>query len=332
MPGESQPGMRGFRCDMLDRSTITVALLPLVLIAAHAGVQAPSQNPPRCCAVGSGPRAADQDDTALTNEQIHALVARALESQRSDDAALAQYERIERVFTRGNGKEVADKEIVNRVIPTGSDVVRVELARNGKPADEVTLEQEWRGVERVLTVESRPDDPVAKLDYERALRKKHDRAEMEDAFAKAFIFRWVGRGKMQGTTVVQFTFNPDPAYKAFPRLAALYAHAHGNIWLEESTAHVVRLDGELSSDVSFGAGVLAKVYQGGRFTFEQTEVAPGVWLPAHATYDFAGRKFLFGMAIHEQVDDSEYRRVGPPEETLWLVRREHPAVSTGPSH
>jgi hypothetical protein len=316
---------------MLDRSSITLALLPLVLLAAHAGVQVGSQNPPSCCAMGSAPRGADQDDTPLTNEQIHALVARALESQRSDDASLTQYERIERVFTRGSGKEVADKEIISRVIPTGSDVVRVELARNGKPADESTLEQEWRGVERVLAVESRPDDPIAKQDYERAQRKKHERAEMVDAFAKAFLFRWVGRGKMQGTTVVQVTFNPDPAYKPSPRLAALYSHAHGNIWLEESTAHVVRLDAELSSDVSFGAGVLAKVYQGGRFTFEQTEVAPGVWLPAHATYDFAGRKFLFGMAIHEQVDDSDYRRVGPPEETLLLVRREHPAVP-GPSH
>lgn len=311
---------------MLDRSSIAAALLPLFLLAAQASP--PSQNPSGCCATGSVHRDSGQSGVPLTADQIQALVARALEGQRRDDAALAEYERIEHTFSRGSGN-VPDKEIINRVIPTGTDVVRVELARNGKPAGPAALEQNWRGVERILLIESHPDDPIAKIDYERALKKKRERAEMVDAFAKAFLFTWVGRGTIAGTTVVQFAFNPDPAYKAATRFAAVYSHAHGYIWLEETTAHVVRVEAELNSDVSFGAGVLAKVYRGGRFTFEQTEVAPGIWLPAHSTYNFDGRKFLFGMAVHEKVDNSDYRWIGPPAEALLLVRREHPALSSG---
>ncbi len=314
-----------FGCRMSERSSITLALLPLVLMAAHTGMQVRPQR-----AAGRSPATAQhgatQDDTPLTSEQIHALVGRALESQRGDDVALMQYERTERTFTRGNGKDVPDKEVISRVIPTGTDVIRVELARNGKQADAAALEEQWHAVERTLAIESRPDDPVARQDYERSLKKRHERAAMLDAFGKAYLFRWAGRGNMHGATVVQLRFDPDPAYKTSMRLAAVYSHAHGNIWLVESSAHVVRLEAELASDVSFGGGVFAKVYEGGRFTFEQSEVAPGVWLPAHATYNFEGRKFLFGMALHEQVDDSDYRRVGPPQEALLLVRREHPAL------
>lgn len=316
---------------MLDRSSITVVLLPLFLVAAYTGAQS-SQNPAGCCAAGTAGRDAGQSDTPLNNTQIDALVARALESQRRDDAALAEYEHIEHTVSRGNGKDVPDKETLTRVIPTGADVVHVELARDGRPADPAALEQDWRGVERILQIESRSDDPAAREDKERALRKKRERAEMVEAFGKAFVFHWVGRGTLSGRTVVQLSFDPKPGYRATTRFASLYSHARGNIWIEEATTHVVRIEAQLSTDVSFGAGVLAKVYRGGRFTFEQSEVAPGVWLPAHSTYDFDGRKFLFGMAVHEQVDESDYRRIGPPEQALLLIRREHPALFSSPIH
>ena len=265
----------------------------------------------------------------MSGIQIHDLVARALESQRKDDAALAEYERTEHSITKGNGKDIPDKDIVTRIIPTGADIVHIELSRNGKPTDPAILEQQWRGLEKILQIESHPEDPIAKLDYERATKRKRERAEMIDAFAKAFTFHWVGRGMLGGTTVVEFSFEPDPEYRSAIRYGNLFAHAHGKIWLEETSAHVVRFEAQLNSDVSFGGGVFAKVYRGGHFTFEQREVAPGVWLPAYFTYDFDGRKFVFGMSVHEQVEDSEYRHVGPPEQALLLMRREHPGGGAG---
>jgi hypothetical protein len=38
------------------------------------------------------------------------------------------------------------------------------------------------------------------------------------------------------------------------------------------------------------------------------------------------------MAVHEQVDESDYRRIGPPEQALLLIRREHPALFSSPIH
>jgi hypothetical protein len=55
---------------------------------------------------------------------------------------------------------------------------------------------------------------------------------------------------------------------------------------------------------------------------EQSEVAPGVWLPTLYTYDVDGRKFLFGFSIHERTEASRYRRVGPPAQEIEVIRAE----------
>jgi len=49
---------------------------------------------------------------------------------------------------------------------------------------------------------------------------------------------------------------------------------------------------------------------------EQSEVAPGIWLPTLYTYDVDGRKFLLGFGVHERTDVSHYRHVGPPSQSI----------------
>ncbi len=55
---------------------------------------------------------------------------------------------------------------------------------------------------------------------------------------------------------------------------------------------------------------------------EQSEVAPAVWLPTHYQYDVTGRKFIFGVSVHETIEVSRYKRIGPPAEALATIRRE----------
>jgi len=59
---------------------------------------------------------------------------------------------------------------------------------------------------------------------------------------------------------------------------------------------------------------------------EQREVAPNVWMPTHYSYDFDGRKFIFSLNVHERMEYTDYLRVGPPEEALAVIRREHPSI------
>ena len=55
---------------------------------------------------------------------------------------------------------------------------------------------------------------------------------------------------------------------------------------------------------------------------EQSEVAPGVWLPTLYTYDVDGRKFMFGFGVHERTEVTRYRHLGPPEQSIQIIRNE----------
>lgn len=272
---------------------------------------------------------ADQDEgkrseTPLTAQEIRNLVQRAVENQRQNDLLLDEYARTEHSLFHGNGKET-QKDVICRVIPAGQGVIRVELERDGKTSDAAFLEQQWHGVAQALVAESHGRSPHVGNFYYRE-RHAHDRADMVTAIGKAFIFRWAGRFSVNGRSVVKLNFEPDPTYRSSARFAALYAHSKGTAWVDESSAELIRAEAELTDDVSWGAGIIAKLYRGGKFTYEQRQVMPGVWLPTRYAYDFDGRRFLFTLSLHERMEYTDYARVGPPQEALSVIRREHPGL------
>jgi hypothetical protein len=101
--------------------------------------------------------------------------------------------------------------------------------------------------------------------------------------------------------------------------------------VDESAEQVVRVEAEIMKDISVGGGIVGKVYHGGKFVLEQSEVAPGIWLPTLYQFDVEGRKFLFGFSIHETIVASRYRRIGLPSEALATLRREISSGAPAPS-
>jgi hypothetical protein len=115
---------------------------------------------------------------------------------------------------------------------------------------------------------------------------------------------------------------PDPNYKPTSRLAATFEHVRAVLWVDESQAQIARLEADITSDITFGGGIVGKVYRGGHVVMEQSEVASGVWLPTLYIYDVDGRKFLFSFGIHERTEVTRYRLVGPPAQSIEIIRNE----------
>jgi hypothetical protein len=265
--------------------------------------------------------------TPLTDSQVQALVQRVLDNQRRDDHAIWEYARTEHWLTRSNGRD-PDKDVLNRVVPTGYGQARVELAHDGKPADPMELEKSWAQVEQELIEASHPGAARSKGDSERFSKRRQDEDEAVASIGNAFNFHFVGRKEKDGHAIVQLSFEPNPSFRPSSRVGLVFVHTRGTVWVDESNSQLVRLEAELSDDISYAAGLIAKVYRGGRLTFEQQEASPGIWLPTHTTYDFDGKKFVFGtLSLHQRIDASQYRRVGPPDQALALVRQEHPSAA-----
>ena len=284
------------------------------------------------CALRHGTARAG-DDPAPTPEQLRALVARVVANQHRNEAALEQYERIERRQTRKKEQDTAlSEDRTFRVVPTGTGVVRVATEENGRPVDAELYRRSLRDLEQALVIALDPDDPRQKKAVEKARKRARERAELTDAVLQAFTFTWLGRESRSGRAAAKLLLEPNPDYHPVSRNAALFKRVRATAWVEESSAQLMRIEAEMIRDFSIGGGLVGKVYRGGRFVMDQAEVAPGVWLPPRYQYDFDGRKFLFPFSVHEQTEAGRYHRIGSPSQALAEIRRELNSVPSASVH
>jgi len=307
-------------------ATVALALLaPLALLAGAVALA--QQGTP---AAAANPSAADLPPwyAPPTARQIQALVTRAVENQHRNDRALTQFERKERIVSQ-RGKSAVANEWITEVIPAGDHRIRVELERDGKPADPASLEERWRQAAQLLAKDAETDVPNASQDDERQEPREHaryeDRYEMVDAIPRAFRFHWIGRADQDGRGVLEFSFEPDPSYKSSKLFAIVYAHMVGTVWVDEANSEVVRIDARLRDDISIAAGLIVKIDRGAQASLQQQEVASGIWEPVQYSYDYQGRKLLFGaLSGYARMNASDYRHVGSLDEAIAILRREHP--------
>ncbi len=208
------------------------------------------------------------------------------------------------------------------MVPTGTGTVSVQIEDHGRPIDPALYRREMLDLEKALEDSADPNNARAREDRERFQQRVRERGQIVDAMFEAYRYTWLGRETRGGRALLKFHMDPDPAYKPSSRFTEFLRHGAATVWVDEQAAQVVRMEAELTSDVSFVGGVFGKVYRGGRMVLEQAEVQPGIWLPMSYQYDFVGRKFLFQFEIHERREESHYQRIGPPNEALIAIRRE----------
>ncbi len=265
-----------------------------------------------------------------TPAQIHALVLRLVENQHRNDQALEEFERVEHVVSRKSGDNSAVLgDRTDLAVPSGAGTMRLRMAQDGTPVSPEAYRRQLGSAVDTLQLASNPNDRW-KQDYARYQKRQHERTELVDAAARAFRVTWAGRETTRnGQTVTKLLLDPDPDYKPTLRFGSVFEHVHATLWVDEPQSQLVRLEGDISSDINFGGGIIAKVYHGGHFVIEQAEVAPGVWLPTLYTYDVDGRKLLFSFGIHERTEVSRYRRIGPPAQSVRLIREELNSLADG---
>lgn len=286
---------------------------------------------------GAAQQAAPSDNPAAPNasapspDAIRALMARMVENQHGNDRALEEYERIEQTVTRKAGP---DSPVVSQrtdlVMPTGTGVIRFPAKPDGSPVDVESRRRNIEFVIRAFELARNPDDRE-KQDFAKLEKRRRERADLVDEIGRAFRVTFLGREERDSHVYGKYLLEPDPGFKPRAQFGSLFAHVRATLWVDESAAQMVRLEADIATDASFGGGILGKVYHGGHFKLEQTEVAAGVWLPTRDIYDVDGRRFLFGYGVHEQTDSSHYRHLGPPEKAIPVLRNELNNLTTSAS-
>lgn len=258
-----------------------------------------------------------------TPQEREALLKKVISNQHQDDVAVDLYEHIEHRQARKSAQDpVVIQSQAFRVFPTGTGSDKIPVQSDGQPIEPGAYVEELRKLEKMLLATLNPNSRAQRDAVAKYAKKQKDRAELVDAALQAFTFTWMGHEALGGQTYAKFHLDPNPAYKSTSRVTSIFSHVRATAWLDESTAQLARVDAEIFEDMPFGGGLVAKVYKGGRFILEQAEVAPGIWFPTLYDYNFEGRKFLFTMGAHVRTTLKQYRRVGPPDEALALIRAE----------
>ncbi len=271
-------------------------------------------------------------DAPPTNAELSAFIDRVVANQLADDAALPLYQRIERRQTREHASDTAPAvDKTYRVIPIGTGAGwRVLVEDHGHPVPAADYQAQIVSVERALEIVTDPANAKSKRDIEKYQRHLKDRADLVASARNGYMFSWIGRESRDGRTLIKIHMDPNPKFKATSRETEIFSHTTATLWVDEASEHVARIEAELNSDFGVVGGVVGKAYRGSHLVIEQTEVAPGVWLPSLYQYDLSLREFLFSSEFHERTEASRYVRIGPPKEALAFIRRElSPAVTTG---
>ncbi len=249
------------------------------------------------------------------------LFQRVVANQKRTDESLDLFERIERTEIRKTGSDAKPAEVrVWRVFPTGLGNDRIVLSAEGKPISAESYRAELLKLEKALVwaMQQGPGQDEART---KMTRKRKERNDLIEATHAAFIFTLVGHEMRGNRSLAKYSMAPNPKYKPTSRNATLLTKVRGFIWIDEESAELAKVEGEVSQDISVSL-FLAKVYKGSHFMEERYEIAPGIWLPTFQQYDFDGRKFLLPFSVHERTLFTNYRRVGPPKEALEVLRSE----------
>jgi hypothetical protein len=258
-----------------------------------------------------------------STEQIEARAQKLVANQHRNDTALEEYERIEHQVSRTGGdnpRVLEDRTF--RIVPTGSGTLKILLETDGRAVDPAEYRKQLQSWVDVLSLMLKPDDPRTKTAYAKWQKKQQDRAELVDASRQAFSVNWTGREERNGRDCDVLDLQPNASFHPHTLFQEGMTHVVAKIWVDRDSNQMVRAEAHLLRDVSFGGGILGKLYRGGVFSLEQAEVTPGLWLPSRYQYDFTARKFLFTFEEHQYIEVSQYHRDGPPKQALAIAQSE----------
>jgi hypothetical protein len=264
-----------------------------------------------------------------TEDRRMEMLDQVIANQKKNDEGDSLYEHIEKKEIH-KGTLTAPPEIrVTRNVPAGTGTDKIAMGPDGKPADVNAYRADLEKLMHSLTWAI--EDGRAQRDaYDKVEKHRKDKGELIDATKTAFTYTFMGREPRADRMLLKFRMDPNPAYKPTSRATAIFAKIHGVAWIDEQANQLAKVEVEVTDDISIG-GFLAKVYKGSHFMQERWELAPGLWLPTYAQYDFDGRRLFMSFSVHEKTFYTNYKRIGPPKEALAEIRAElsKPDLTTG---
>lgn len=218
-----------------------------------------------------------QKPTHPASEEHLALIARASEHERADLENPKPYRYQERLDWNWGSE-------TRSVIETAQGRADRIVLFNGEPLSPDQQAKQQHRLEKLLS-----DRDAVKSELKDQKSETQRRIRIVRAFPKAFFFDYAGVEK----GLLRFDFRPDPDFAPKDRETQMYRGMEGSVWIEPTQERIVRIEGILVKDVSFGWGIVGRLNKGGIYEIAQTQLAPGKWRITTLDVNLKGKMFLF---------------------------------------
>lgn len=218
--------------------------------------------------------------------------------------------------------------IYNEMHPSNAGTIlwkyRLEKTQGGRQETRTVVETQSGSLDRLLAVAGTPLTEVQQAEEaKRILRFSHspeeqrkaEQARQKDAdqcnaifkmIPDAFIFQQTG----QSGDAIRLSFTPNPQFQPPSREGKVLQHMTGEMWVSASQKRLIAIDGRLTSEVKFGAGLLGHLEKGGQFMVKRTEVAPNDWEVTELTVNMQGKVLLFkNISVQQKEIHSHFERM-----------------------
>jgi hypothetical protein len=287
--GGRDAGFAGEMSRSFSRSLLSLLAFSGLLVFAAAAARA-----------GDEPLAAPLPDARAFLDEVRERI-------HTDDFLLDQYTFTEKQTERrldGDGKVTKITSASYEVYPSAEPghTYRKLVERDGKPLPVDDLAKEDR---KQQEKEARA---AARSPEVQAERRRKEAQAIEELF-RLYDIRVVGREAVEGREAVLVTFASRPGVETTTRAGKVLKKFSGRAWIDEADRQLVRVEAELTDDLSFGFGILAKVKKGSRAEMQRRKINDEVWLPAEARFVGRARLFLVkGINIDTLSEYSDYKK------------------------
>ncbi len=252
-------------------------------------------------------RAGDEPPSTPPLPDARAFLTEVRERLHTDDFLLEQYTFTEKQTERrldadGNVKKVTSAAY--EVYPSAEPghTYRKLIERDGQPlpADDLAKED--------LKQAEKEARAAARLPEVQAERRRKEAEAVEEIF-RLYDIRVVGREPIEGRDAILVTFAPRPGVETATKAGRILKKFAGRAWVDEKDRQLVRVEAELTDDLSFGFGILAKLKKGARALMQRRKVNDEIWLPAEARFVGHARLFLVkGFHVDTLSEYSDYKK------------------------
>jgi hypothetical protein len=168
-------------------------------------------------------------------------------------------------------------------------ISRIELS-NGRPLDAEGRQLEQARLHRLL------NSPAEQARHRQEYDDNEKRiGRIVALLPDAFLYEYAG----EENGCYRLRFRPNPDYSAHSIEARIFHAMSGELWVSATNKRLVRLDGHLNQDVSFGFGILGRLYKGGWFSLQRTQVSSTDWKTQRFELHMNGRAILFKIITQE---------------------------------